>query len=491
MNLQPVKGDAYMQLIFPSRCSFGRRSGSASTALLKAAAIAALLVATFTPAFAADKAEAKKPGLMPGALVIPPSNYAVSTGTTAKTRLAHTNLRVLAPTTASPLEAPPQIGYAYETPASLACVYQLVTVTAGCNPSTLTANSTGGSQSIAIVDAYDDPNAPSDLAYFSDVFGLPFNFEKFNVVYENESQPYPDDSGGWELEESLDIEYAHAMAPNATLYLVEAQSNSYADLLLSVQIAANLVKCGQDEYNVSTGTYGTCPTTATGKGEISMSWGGGEWPGETAYDTYFSTPTNVVFVASSGDSAGAIYPSTSPYVISAGGTSNARSLATGNLVEQIAWSDAGSGNSFYEPIPTWQSSNAGIHALAGTHRATPDVSADANPYTGVWVYDSFPMDYFDWQIDPSNWWIVGGTSVASPTIAGIINASETHSGVFAASTTAEHTLLYTTDYGTAATYAADFTDVNYGACYFYAGHFSGTGWDECTGLGAFKGLAGK
>ena len=291
------------------------------------------------------------------------------------------------------------------------------------------------------------------------------------------------------MEESLDIEYSHAMAPNATLYLVEAQSNSYADLLLSVQIATNLVKCGSDEYNTTTLTYGTCPTTSTGKGEVSMSWGGGEFSGETAYDTYFNVP-NVVFVASIGDASGTIYPGVSPYVVSAGGLSNARSLSTGNLIQQIAWSDAGGGVSTFEPIPTWQSSNAAIHALGGTHRVTPDVSADADPYTGVWVYDSFPMNFY-WQEDPGNWWIVGGTSVSAPTIAGIINASETHSGVFAAGSTAELTLLYTADYGTAATYAADFTDVTYGACNYYKSSFSGTGYDECTGLGAFKGLAGK
>jgi len=425
----------------------------------------------------------KKPALMPGTLVVPPSTNIVAAD---KGKKAHTNLRFIAPATESPLEAPPYSGYGYETPASLACIYQLVTPVAGCNPNTTTADATGGSETIAIVDAFDDPNAAPDLAYFSDLFGVPFNFAKFNVVYESRSQPSTDPYGSWELEESLDIEYAHAMAPHATIYLVEAQSNSYADLVTSVQIATNLVVCGKDEYDSSSQTYGTCPAGSTGKGEVSMSWGGEEFAGETTYDPAFNVP-NVVFVASSGDSAGPIWPSTSPYVVAAGGTSNARSLTTGNLIQQIAWSDAGSGISAFEPIPAYQSGNASVKAIAGTHRATPDVSSDANPNTGVWVYDSFPYEGF-WY--PSNWWIVGGTSVAAPTITGIINASETKSGVWAASSTAELTALYK-DLATSTTYAADFTDVTYGACNVYSGSFSATGWDLCTGLGTPLGLAGK
>lgn len=458
---------------------------------LRLAAIAALCAATFMPVLAQEVADSsalaiapvKRPAIMPGTLVIPASTHILPTD---KGKRAHTNLRFIVPTVESPLEAPPYSGYAYETPASLACVYQLVTPVAGCNPNTLTVDASGGSQTIAIVDAYDDPNAAPDLAYFSDLFGLPFNFAKFNVVYENNTQPLTDSTGGWELEESLDIEYAHAMAPNAKLYLVEAQSNSFTDLFTAVKIATNLVVCGNTEYNTTTLTYGTCPTGSTGKGEVSMSWGGQEFAAETTYDSNLNVP-NVVFVASTGDAAGTIWPGTSPNVVAAGGTSNARSLATGNLIEQIAWSDAGSGVSVYEPIPAYQSGNASVKALAGTHRATPDISADANPNTGVWVYDSFPYGGF-WY--PSNWWIVGGTSVAAPTITGIINASETKSGVFAASTAAELTAVYK-ELATATTYAADFTDVNYGACNFYSSSFSGAGYDLCTGLGTPKGLAGK
>ena len=146
---------------------------------------------------------------------------------------------------------------------------------------------------------------------------------------------------------TLDIEYAHAMAPNATLYLVEANSNYYSDLLPAVQVASNLVACGQTT---------TCPANSRGRGEVSMSWGGGEFPQETSLDSYF-TGSGVVYFASAGDSAGVIYPCASPNVVCAGGTSTARNQNTGNLIGEIAWSDAGGGVSLYEPIPGYQAGN--------------------------------------------------------------------------------------------------------------------------------------
>ena len=129
----------------------------------------------------------------------------------------------------------------------------------------MTTVPTGGTKSIAIVDAYDDPFAGPDLAYFSAQMGIPFEPSKFQVVYEDGTPPAVDETGGWELEEALDTEYAHAIAPGATLYLVEADSPEDFDLFTSVVIASNLVRCGKTT---------TCPTTATGTGEVSMSWGG-------------------------------------------------------------------------------------------------------------------------------------------------------------------------------------------------------------------------
>jgi kumamolisin len=436
-------------------------------ASLKAGLLAIAIAALVLPAAAQEKRHSA-----PGTVIIPSTNHMNVDDLGIK---AHTNLRLIVPPTLSPSEAPPYLGYGYETPASLACIYRVVKPIAGCNPNSTTNTPNGGSQSIAIVDAFDDPDAAADLAYFSAQFGLPFSPDKFKVVYASGTQPPVDPSGGWEIEESLDIEYSHAMAPNATLYLVEAASNYDSDLYPAVQVAVNLIHCGKTT---------TCPEDSKGKGEISMSWGGAEFSTESQLDPYF-TGRNVVFFASSGDSAGVIYPSASPNVVSAGGTSTARSLFTGDLIKEIAWSDAGSGLSYYEPTPSYQASIAA--AITQGARATPDISSDANPNTGVWVYDSYPVAG---DSNPSNWWIVGGTSVASPTLAGILNAASTASGHFAKSTKDELTRLYS-ESNNSSTYAKDFWDISYGACNYYSGSFSGPGYDLCTGLGSPKGLMGK
>jgi subtilase family serine protease len=402
---------------------------------------------------------------IPGTLVTPASSQLVAAD---KGKRAHTNLGYLKPAVSFSTSQPPYFGYLYETPESLACIYKLVKQVAGCNPNLTVTNPTGGAQTIAIVDAYDDPQAASDLAYFSDQFGIPFTPEKFQVVYQSGSAPPTDSSGGWELEESLDIEYAHAMAPNATIYLVEANSNYYTDLFAAVGIAKNLVQCGKTT---------TCPSTSKGKGEISMSWGGEEFASETSYDASLLAP-NVVFFASSGDSSGVSFPCVSPNVVCVGGTAIARSLETGDFVAEIAWSNAGSGLSYYQPIPTYQS---GIAKIAGSSRAVPDVAANASSASDVWIYDSFPLDgeYQDWII-------VYGTSVASPTWAGIVNSA----GKFAASSAAELTTIYA-DLASKTAYPADFNDVTYGGCYFYTGYFAGTGYDLCTGVGTPNTYAGK
>jgi subtilase family serine protease len=416
-------------------------------------------------------AQKRAPHAAPGTLIIPPSNHANVADLGVK---AHTNLRLLVAPEIGPSEAPPFIGYGYETPASLACIYRVVAPINGCNPNSTTNTPNGGSQSIAIVDAFDDPNAAADLAYFSQQFGLPFNTGKFKVVYASGTQPGVDPSGGWELEESLDIEWAHAMAPHAMLYLVEANTNSFSDLFSAVLVATNLVRCGHAN---------ACPPNAHGEGEVSMSWGGGEFSTEANFDWVFSAP-NVVYLAATGDSAGVIYPSASPNVIGVGGTSTARNLQTGDLIREIGWSDAGGGLSFYEPTPYYQ---AGIANIAQGSRALPDVSADANPNNGLWLYDSFPIPGFS---NPSNWWIVGGTSASTPVVAGILNAASTASGHFAQSTQAELARMYT-DSASEDTYSSAFWDITYGACNYYSGSFSGRGYDLCTGLGSPKGLMGK
>lgn len=418
-------------------------------------------------------------------LVIPQSSVA-QTPPTGHKFAAHTNVRFLIPGGFTPNELPPFLGYAYETPASLGCVYGLVTVVSGCNPNTVTTNPTGGSQSIAIVDAFDDPEAEGDIAWFSVQFGLPLKSGQFQVVWANTaaSSCYfsgvpVDFSGGWELEESLDIEWSHAMAPGATIYLVEACSNFDSDLQQAVLVARNLVQCHNTEINGS-GVVGTCPSV-TGKGEVSMSWGGGEFLGENASNACASlndscfTGTNVVYFASSGDSPGVEWPSASPNVVSAGGLTTRRNNSTGNLIGSTGWVDAGGGPSGIEARPSYQSS---VSTVVGVARGTPDLSFDADPYTGVWVYDTFPINEFQYY----QWWIVGGTSVAAPSLAGIVNRA----GAFAASTNAELTTMYANKAVT-----TDFTDFSSGFCGPYMGFSGLVGYDFCTGIGGDKGYVGK
>jgi kumamolisin len=372
------------------------------------------------------------------------------------TGVAHTNLRIMAPfespgslnhsfRTSATVGLPPYSGYFYETPASLACIYRLVTpVVAGCNPNSTVQVPQGGSRAIAIVDAYHYPTAQSDLLGFSNQFGL--KTPNLSVVYASGFQPRVDPTGGWALEAALDIEWAHAMAPGAKIYLVEAASNSFADLFQAVTVASNLV-------------------AANGGGEVSMSWGGSEFSGEVFYDAYFRQQ-KVVYVASAGDSPGTEYPSVSPNVIAVGGTSTSRNPATGSFIKENAWQITGGGVSIYEPRPGYQN---GVSAVVGSSRGVPDVAFDADPNTGVWV------------LYGGQWNIVGGTSVGAPAIAGIINAA----AKFNASSAAELTQLYTL-----LNPSLSFQDTVAGSCGPYNGYMSSTGWDLCTGMGSPLGLTG-
>jgi kumamolisin len=378
-------------------------------------------------------------------------------------RIAHTNTKILVFTGGMDNVYPPSGGggremapgdssYFYETPASLGCVYRLTSVSsaqAGCNPTDPTLpNPSGGAKAIAIVDAYDYPTAFSDLQVFSAQFGLPApTTANFQVVYATGTPPKADP--GWGLEAALDIEWAHAMAPQAKIYLVEAASNSFTDLLTAVNVASNLV-------------------AKAGGGEVSMSWGGSEFAFQRFYDGYF-TKSGVVYFAAAGDSAGTIWPATSPNVVSVGGTTNSRD-ANGNLQAQLAWSSTGGGPSKYESRPSYQSA---ISRIVGSKRGTPDVAADADPNTGVWVYN---VPYCN------GWCIIGGTSVAAPVWAGIINAA----GGFSASSQAELSTIYS-NLGK----AADFTDIAQGSCGPNQGYLAGTGWDFCTGAGSAVGTLGK
>jgi kumamolisin len=161
---------------------------------------------------------------------------------------------------AQPAVGPPFPGYGFETPASIACLYNLVKTVKGCNPNTFTTNPSGGSKAIGIVDAYDYPTAMADLNNFSAQFGLPaVSSSTFQVIFAGGSGGCagidPGNNPGWEGEQALDIEWAHAMAPAAKIFLVEAASNSFSDLLVAEDCATQQV-------------------AAAGGGEVSNSWGG-------------------------------------------------------------------------------------------------------------------------------------------------------------------------------------------------------------------------
>jgi subtilase family serine protease len=367
---------------------------------------------------------------------------------------AHTNVQFIMPvagTAAAPGESlhpmttgvglPPYLGYPYETPASLACIHGLAPFASGCNPNVVTTVSKAGSRAIAVVDAYHYANALPDLQAYSKQFGLPVpTSSSFQVVYATGTKPAS--NPGWELEAALDMEMAHAMAPGATLYLVEAASASYVDLLFAVDVASKLV-------------------AKAGGGEVSMSWGGSEWSGETSYDSHFAT-SSVVYFASSGDSPGVSWPSSSANVVAVGGISVARDLKTLAFTRAVSWSEAGGGSSAFTPRPSYQ---AALASVVGSTRGVPDVAALANPETGVWVYDS----------GNGGWGIVGGTSVASPLQAGVTNASKS----FSVSSAAELAKIYAAKQANANAFGLAAS----GYCGLQADYIVASTWNFCTGAG--------
>jgi kumamolisin len=359
---------------------------------------------------------------------------------------------------------PPIPGLLYQTPASIACVYGLRAAAAGCNPNVVSLNPSGGSKAIAIVDPFDYSTAMADLQHFSTQFGLtavtPSNFQ---VVYAPHgsfppgscvgpaTKPPTATGTGWDIEESLDIEWAHAMAPGATVYLVEAQSNSILNLSCAVTVASNLVN-------------------GAGGGEVSMSWGSGEFSSEVLFDPVFTKP-GVVYFASSGDNPGVSYPAASPNVVGVGGTSLSFDPGTGQFIGENTWQETGGGLSIYEARPTYQDGN--VAKIVGSQRGTPDIASDANPETGVWIFNST-------YVGVGAWFVVGGTSTSSPTWAGIVNAA----GTFASSSQDELTQLY-------AAPQADFNGIKVGNCGPYMSAFASGNWDVCSGRGTPRGYQGK
>jgi autotransporter-associated beta strand protein len=315
----------------------------------------------------------------------------------------------------------------------------------------------GSGQTIAIIDPYDSPTIVSDLHAFDLQFGLP-DPPSFVRVAQDGSTNYPmtDPNGPghppitWEVETALDVEWAHALAPMASLLLVEANGTQASDLLTAA------VGYARSQPGVSV---------------VTMSFGQSETPSELTYDSLFTTPSGhqgVTFVAGTGDSGqpGA-YPAYSPNVVAVGGTALSVD-ATGNYQSESGWSGSGGGISSAEQQPSYQS---GVVTQSTAKRTTPDVAFDAG--SGVPVYDS-------WDFGSSTPWVqIGGTSLSSPSWAALI-AVANQARVAAGMTTLDgptQTLpkLYTMP-------SSDFNDVMTGNNGFAAG----PGYDLVTGRGSPK-----
>lgn len=248
----------------------------------------------------------------------------------------------------------------------------------------------GAGQIIGIVDAYDDPNIEADLGVFDRQFNLPACTSAngcFRKVYATGRRPVG--NSNWGVEIALDVEWAHAIAPQATILLVEANSNSLSDLFNAVNVAVN-----------------------NGASAVTMSWTSGEFSSEVYQDSHFAV-TGVTFLAASGDvGTGAAYPASSPDVIGVGGTA-LQLDSNGNYLSESAWSGSGGGISLYEREPLFQSTFP-IPDDSRGFRGAPDVSYVASPSTGMAIYDSYGIG------GASGWFQVGGTSAGSPQWAALI-----------------------------------------------------------------------
>ena len=310
---------------------------------------------------------------------------------------------------------------------------------------------------IAIVDAYDSPAVEDDLNVFSSTYGLPACTTAngcFTKVNQRGAKIYPRRDSGWEGEINLDVQWAHAMAPNSRILLVEANSASDADLFTAVNYAKQHARV------------------------VSMSWSGPEWSGQAYYDASVFTQPNVTFLAASGDTAGVVgYPSTSANVIAVGGTSfatNSQGYVILPVIES-AWTDqyggSGGGCSAYTARPAYQ---ALWVPSTCKMRGVPDVSLDADPASGVLVYIS----------RQGGWWIYGGTSLACPMLAGLIADVNGYRNATLGKAASQALSQALQDLYSAASYnySLYFNDIKTGGKPYRAG----PRWDFVTGLGSPK-----
>jgi streptogramin lyase len=344
---------------------------------------------------------------------------------------------------AMPFSSPGPTGY---TPAQVRHAYGFDRVSYGGG----TVPGDGSGTTIAIVDAFDDPNIAGDLQQFDRRFGLPD--PAFSKVDQTGGNNLPPADHGWAREIALDVEWAHAIAPGACILLVEANDNFPDNLLTAVSFAAN----------------------QPGVVAVSMSFGGQEFPGETAFDSTFQTPAGqagVTFVASSGDfGAPPSYPAASPNVLAVGGTT--LNLDTsGNILSESGWAGSGGGLSPFEPQPAYQ---FGVVTQSSTQRANPDVAYDADPNTGFPIYDTFNNSVF------APWSQVGGTSAGAPQWAALVAIADQGLILDGVNPLDGPTQTLPELY---ALPAGDFHDITTGGSTGFPPLSAGPGYDLVTGLG--------
>jgi subtilase family serine protease len=348
------------------------------------------------------------------------------------------------------------------TPAQIRHAYGFDQISFSSGGQTVPADGRG--QTIAIVDAYDDPNIANDLKVFDAQFHLPDP-----VFTKATPQGLPAANASWASEIALDVEWAHAIAPGANILLVEAASTNWSDLLGAVDYARQ----------------------QPGVVAVSMSWGAIDFPGETQFDSHFLTPGGhlggssglpgaqklpggITFIAATGDYGawyGPEWPAVSPNVLSVGGTSLSLT-STGVYSSETGWNSfnkrqygSTGGISSYETEPYYQT------GVQGTgFRTTPDVAYDANPNTGVYMYDSYN----------GGWFSGGGTSAGSPQWAALVAIADEGRALAGLGSLDGPTQTLGAIYKMAQTaYATYFHDVTSG----YNGYSAGKGYDLVTGLG--------
>jgi hypothetical protein len=320
------------------------------------------------------------------------------------------------------------------------------------------AGSGGTGQTVAVVDAYDDPNAEADLGVYRSQYGLPACttangcFKKVNQSGVQGSYPPVDPTGSWEAEEAIDLEMVSAICPNCHILLVEANDNGLGNLGIA------------DNRAVSSGAA-----------FVSDSWNGVEFPSESYYDnSYFYHPGVAIAVAAGDGGYGTGWPSSSQYVTSVGGTSLNVASGTARGWTETGWPGTGSGCSAADPKPSWQTMDDSA-PNGCLNRTANDVSAVADPATGVASYNTYGAG--------TGWSVVGGTSVATPIIASVYALAGTPApGTYPAS--------YLYQSGSAAG-LNDVTSGSNGSCEPARQYLctAGPGYDGPSGLGTPDGTA--